>query len=106
MLLRLSERVPIYSLKVDIIFPSKEATKGQKMHVIIPTLRWIKLAKFLVDISFNDLKLDIFGRYRDDTFIPWLHGIDNLLIFKKALDEHIGSVYPNIYFTMIRKSSF
>ena len=26
--------------------------------------------KFLVDFSFNDLKLDIYGRYRDDTFIP------------------------------------
>ena len=34
MLLRLSERVPVYSLKVDIIFPLKFATKGQKMHVI------------------------------------------------------------------------
>ena len=33
------ERVPMHSLKVDIIFPSKVATKGQKMHVIISTLR-------------------------------------------------------------------
>ena len=57
--------------------------------------------KFLVDFSFNDFKLDIYGRYRDDTFIPWLHGIDNLLIFKQALDEHIRSIYPNINFTMI-----
>ena len=57
--------------------------------------------KFLVDFSFNDLKLDIYGSYRDDTFIPWLQGIDNLLIFKQALDEHIRSIYPNINFTMI-----
>ena len=27
--------------------------------------------KFLVGFSFNDLKLDLYGRYRnDDTFIP------------------------------------
>ena len=49
----------------------------------------------------NELKLGIYGRYRGDTFIPWLHGIDNLLIFKEALDEHIRSIYPNINFTMI-----
>ena len=57
--------------------------------------------KFLVDFSFNELKLDIYGGYRDDTFIPWLHGIDNLLVFKQALDEHIRSIYPNINFTLI-----
>ena len=65
--------------------------------------------KFLVDFSFNDLKLDIYGIYRDDTFIPWLHGIDNLLNSKQALDEHIKSIYPNINFTMVhekRESSF
>ena len=39
--------------------------------------------KSLIDFSFNDLKLDIYGRYRDDTFILWLHGIDNLLILSK-----------------------
>ena len=43
--------------------------------------------KCLVDFSFNDLKLDIYGRYCDDAFIPWLHVIDNLLNFKQALDE-------------------
>ena len=52
--------------------------------------------KFLVDFSFNDLKLDIYGRYRDDIFIPRLHGIDNLLNFKQTLDEHIKSIYQNI----------
>ena len=57
--------------------------------------------KFLVDFSFNDLKLDIYGRYRDDTFIPWLHGIDNLLNFKQALYEHIKSICPNINFTTV-----
>ena len=30
-----------------------------------------------------------------------LHGIDNLLNFKQALDEHIKSIYPNINFTMV-----
>ena len=57
--------------------------------------------KCLVDFSFNDLKLDIYGRYRDGTFIPWLHGIDNLLILKQALDEHIRSIYPNVNCTML-----
>ena len=34
-------------------------------------------------------------------FILWSQGIDNLLIFKQALDEYIRSIYPNINFTMI-----
>ena len=45
--------------------------------------------------------VDIYGRYHVDTFIPWLHGIDNLSNFKQALDEHIKSIYPNINFTMV-----
>ena len=57
--------------------------------------------QFLVDFSFNDHKLDIYDRYRDDTFILWLHGIDNLLNFKHALDKHIKSTYQNISFTMV-----
>ena len=57
--------------------------------------------QFLVDFSFNDLKLDIYGRYRDDTFILWLHGMDNLLNFKHTLDKHIKSIYPNVSFTMV-----
>ena len=51
--------------------------------------------KFLVNVSFIDFKSDIYGRYRDDTFIPWLHGVGNLLIFKQAPDEHIRSIYAN-----------
>ena len=42
--IKLLERVPIYSLKVDIIFPSKVATEVQSMHV--PTLRWMKSTNF------------------------------------------------------------
>ena len=57
--------------------------------------------KYLEDFSFNDLKLDIYGRYRHDNFILCLHGTDNLLIFKKALDENITSIYPSTNFTMI-----
>ena len=57
--------------------------------------------KFLVDFRFNDLKLDIYSRYRDDTFIPWLHVVDNLLNFKQALDERIKSIYKNINFAMV-----
>ena len=39
-------------------------------------------------------ELDIYDRYLDDTFIPWLHGIGNLLNFEQALDEHIKSIKP------------
>ena len=46
MQLRLSERVPRYNLKEDIIFPLKVATKGQRMLVITPTLRWTRLTNF------------------------------------------------------------
>ena len=38
--------------------------------------------KFSADFSVNDLKLDIYGRYCHDSFIPWLHGTDNVLNFK------------------------
>ena len=95
MLLKLLEPVPI-----DIVLQSKAATNGQRMHLIILTLRWMKLT-ILVDFSFNDLELDIYGRYRNDNFIPWLDGVDNLLLFKQALDEHIRSIYPNINFIRI-----
>ena len=55
-----------------------------------------------LDFSFTDLKLvTYFTKYRDDAFISWLHGIDNLLIFKQALDEHIRSIYQNINVAMI-----
>ena len=80
---------------------AKVATDGQKMHTIIPTLRWMEVDKFLVDFSFNDLKVDIHGGYGDDTFILWLGCIDNLLNLKQALDKQIKSIYPNINFTMI-----
>ena len=43
-----------------------------------------------------DLKLDIYGTYRDDTFIPWLHGIDNLLVFKQALEMNISDLFIQI----------
>ena len=68
---RLSERVPIDSLKADIIFPLKVATKGQKMLAIIMTLRWMRL------INFQQILVLMILNY--DTFIPWLHGTDNLL---------------------------
>ena len=38
---------------------------------------------------------------RNDIRISWLHGIDNLLNFKQALDEHIESIYSNINFSMV-----
>ena len=97
-MLLLLECVLIYNLKVDIIFPSKVATKGQKMHVII---QMDEVDKLLVYFNFDDLKLDIYGRYRDDTYIPLLYGIDDLLNSKQALDEHIKSIYLNINFTII-----
>ena len=100
MLLRLSERVPTYNLKADIIFPLKAATKGQNYYDYTD-IAMDEIDKFLLDFSFNDLKLDIYGRYCDDTLIPCLHGIDSLLNFKQALDEHIKSIYPNINFTMV-----
>ena len=81
--------------------PIKGCNQGPKDACDYTDILMDEVDKFLVDFSFNDFKLDIYGRYRDDTFIPWLHGIDNLLVFKQALDEHIRSIYPNINFTMI-----
>ena len=74
MQLRLSERVPIYNLKVEIIFPLKVATKP-KDACDYTDIAMDEADKFSVDFfSFNGLKLDIYGRSGDDTFIPWLHG--------------------------------
>ena len=81
--------------------PIKGCNQGQKDACDFTDIAIDKVDQFLVDFSFNDLKLDIYGRYRDDTFLPWLHSIDNLLNFKQALDEHIKSINPNINFTMV-----
>ena len=81
--------------------PIKGCNQGLKDACDYTDIAMDEVDKFLVDFSFNDLKLDIYGRYRDDTFIPWLHGIDNLSNFKQALDEHIKSIYPNINFAMV-----
>ena len=90
-----------YTVKGRHYIPIKGCNKGPKHASDYTDIAMDKVDKFLVDFSFNDLKLDIYGRYRDDTFIPWLQGIDSLLIFKQALDEHIRSFYLNINFTMI-----
>ena len=81
--------------------PIKGCNQGPKDACDYTDIAMDEVDKFLADFSFNDLKLDIYSRYRDDTFIPWLHGIDNLLNFKQALDEHIKSIYANISFTMV-----
>ena len=81
--------------------PIKGYNKGPKDACDYTDIAMDEVDKFLVDFSFNGLKLDVYGRYRDDTFIPWLHGIDNLLNFKQALDEHIKSIYPNINFAVV-----
>ena len=39
----------------------------------------------LINFNFNNLALQEYGRYRNDTFTPWSHGLDNLMIFKQAL---------------------
>ena len=53
----------------------KCCNQGPKVACDYTDIAMHKVDKFSVDFSFNDLKLDIYGRYRDDTFIPWLHGI-------------------------------
>ena len=81
--------------------PIKGCNQGPNDACDFTDIAMDEVDKFLVDFSFKDLKLDIYGRYRDDTFIPWLHGTDNLLNFQQALDEHIQSIYPNIDFGMV-----
>ena len=81
--------------------PIKGCNQGPKDACDYTDIAMDEVDKFLAEFSFNDLKLDIYGRYRDYIFIPWLRGIDNLLNFKQALDEHIKSIYPNINFTMV-----
>ena len=91
----------IIQFKGRYYIPIKGCNQGPKDACDYTDIAMDEVDKFLVDFSFNDLKLDIYGRYRDDTFIPWLHGKDNLLNFKQALDEHIKSIYPSINFTMV-----
>ena len=81
--------------------PIKGCNQGPKDACDNTDIAMDEVDKLLLDFSFDDLKLDIHGRYRDDTFIPWLQGVDNSLNFKQALDEHIRSIYPNINFTMV-----
>ena len=88
-------------LKGRYHIPIKGCNQGPKDACDNTDIAMDEVDKLLLDFSFDDLKLDIYGRYLDDTFIPWLQGVDNLLNFKQALDEHIRSIYPNINFTMV-----
>ena len=45
----------------------------------------------LMNFKFNNLALQGYGEYCDDTFTPWSHGLDNLMVFKQALDDFIWS---------------
>ena len=49
--------------------------------------------------KFNNLALQEYGRYHDDTFIPSLHGLNNLMTFKQVLDDFIADIYSTIRFT-------
>ena len=62
--------------------PIKGCNQGPKDVCDYTDIAMDEVDKLLKEFSFNDLKLDIYGRYRDDTFIPWLHCIYNLLNFK------------------------
>ena len=53
-----------------------------------------------MNFKFNNLALQEYGRYCDDTSTPWSHGLDNLMIFKQALDDFIADIYLTIRFTM------
>ena len=53
-----------------------------------------------MNFKLNNLALQKYGRYRDDTFTPWSHGLDNLKIFKQALDDFVADIYPTIRFAM------
>ena len=66
MLLKLLECVPIYSFKGRHYIPIKGCNQGPKDACDYTDIAMNKVDKFLVDFSFNDLKLDIYGRYRDD----------------------------------------
>ena len=50
--------------------PIKGCNQGPKDACDYTDIAMDEVDKFLVDFSFNDLKLDICCRYRDDTFIP------------------------------------
>ena len=54
----------------------------------------------LMKFKFNSLVLQEYGRYHDDTYTPWSHGLGNLMVFKQALDDFIVDIYPTIRFTM------
>ena len=75
MLKELLERVPIDSLN-----PIKGCNQGPKDACDYIDIAMDEADKFLVDFNVNDPKLDICGRYRDDTFILWLHGIDKICL--------------------------
>ena len=61
MLLRLSERVPIYNIKADIKFKGRHkiCNQGSKDACDYTDIAMDEVDKFLADFSFKDLKLDI-----------------------------------------------
>ena len=76
------ERVPIYIIqfKGRHYIPIKACNQEPKDARDYNNIVMNEVHKFLADFSFKDLELNIYGRYRDDTFIPWIHGIDNFLL--------------------------
>ena len=81
MQLKLSECVPIYKCKGTHYIPIKGCNQVSKDACYYTDIAMDEVDKFLVDFSFTDFQLDIYGKYRDVTFIPWLHDIENLLNF-------------------------
>ena len=74
--------------------------KGPKDACDYTDIAMDEIDDLFTNFKLNNLALQEYGRYRDDTFIPWSHGLDNLMIFKQALDDFIADIYPTIRFTM------
>ena len=77
--------------------PVKGCNQGPKDAYDFTDIAMDEIDDLLINFKFNNLALQEYG---DDTFIPWSHGLDNLMTFKQALDDFIADIYPTIRFTM------
>ena len=80
--------------------PIKGCNQGPKDARDYTDIAMDEVDDLLINFKLNNLALLEYGRYHDDTFTPWSHGLDNLMIFKQALDDFIADIYLTIRFTM------
>ena len=72
-----------YSVQKQTFVPIKSCKQGPKDACDYTDIAMDEIDDILINFKFNNLALQECGRYRDDTFIPWSHGLDNSMFLNR-----------------------